>query len=154
MSCRQADPGRIDLERQLLPKRLRGAQLFKRSCGCWCASVWHRTTVGRQSYKLHLCIPSSFPYGQPNLYIESPRSLRTRDGRLVNSMGGVHEFHTCESANDWIELCYISGMSWHSGRTLYSVFHRGIVWVELFEIHKTTGRSLADLADELRWVHR
>ena len=101
-------------------------------------------TANRQYY-LYLPIPTAYPYQRPPLYVTDPNPLLMCDGRPVSSMGVSHYMHTLTPhAAGWPQICHWRDARWHSGIVLQKVFLKGLLWIEAYEQHLTTGRDIAD----------
>lgn len=111
--------------------------------------IWgeHRTNSGKP-YILWSPIPNTFPYGRPPLYVWSPNPLPAYGGGTINSYGASgtsHAMHTLSNGpNGEVQICHWRDERWHSGITLNKVLLKGIVWLEAYEQHLMTGRSIAD----------
>jgi hypothetical protein len=99
---------------------------------------------GRQ-YRLWIPIPSGYPNQRPPLYVTSPDPLRMFDGSIVSFLGVSHQMHTLAPlSNGWPQICHWRDTRWHSGILLQKVFLKGLLWIEAYEQHLATGRSIAE----------
>ncbi len=111
--------------------------------------VWgeHRTNSGRP-YVLWSPIPSTFPWSRPPLYIYSPNPLPAYGGSTINRYGPSeisHGMHTLSNGpNGEVQICHWRDERWHSGITLNKVLLKGLLWLEAYEQHLTTGRQIAE----------
>jgi ubiquitin-protein ligase len=142
---------RLVLEHQVLQRE--GFDQFSvyhdKSDDTYWASGTGSANSGRQ-YKLHIPIPSGFPYQRPPMYLTSPYPLRGFDGSLVSSLGISHQMHTlAPDANGYVQICHWRDARWHSGIMLQKVFLKGLIWIEAFEQHLATGRPLAEFVSTM-----
>lgn len=96
-------------------------------------------------YGLHISIPSGFPDERPPMYLTEPFPLLMADGTRVFSLGVSHQMHTLAPlSNGLVQLCHWREARWRSGIKLQQVFLKGLLWIEAYEQHLTTGRPLAE----------
>lgn len=108
------------------------------------ASGTTSSSYGRR-YGFYVPIPSAFPYQRPPMYLTEPFPLLMADGRLVSSLGISHQMHTLTpSTSGLVQVCHWRDERWHSGILLQKVFLKGLLWIEAYEQHLSTGRPLAD----------
>jgi hypothetical protein len=105
------------------------------------------TTCSNAGYKYHLYIPlpSGFPTQRPPMYVTEPCPLLMADRAPINALGISHRMHTLTpNACGWVQICHWRDNRWHSGIYLHQVFLKGLIWIEAYEQHVSTGRDLAD----------
>jgi hypothetical protein len=102
------------------------------------------TSSSGRKYKLYSPIPPGFPTQRPPLYLIEPLPLLMADGTPVWKQGVSHSMHTLTPLSDWVQICHWRDARWHSGIVLQKVFLKGLIWIEAYEQHLATGRSLAD----------
>jgi len=96
-------------------------------------------------YGLEIPIPSGYPYQRPPMYVTEPFPLRMANGVLISSLGVSHQMHTLTPAsNGMVQICHWRDARWHPGILLHKVILKGLIWIEAYEQHLATGRSLAD----------
>lgn len=137
---------RLALEHQVLQRE--GFDQFSvyhyASDDSYSASGTASANSGRQ-YRLWIPIPSGYPNQRPPMYVTSPDPLRMFDGSLVSSLGVSHQMHTLTPlSNGWPQICHWRDTRWHSGILLQKVFLKGLLWIEAYEQHLATGRSIAE----------
>jgi hypothetical protein len=99
---------------------------------------------GRE-YRLHLPMPAGYPNARPPMYVTEPSPLKVYDGRLLSSLGTSHQMHTLEPhSKGWPQICHWRDSRWHARILLQKVFLKGLIWIEAYEQHLTTGRPIAD----------
>lgn len=81
---------------------------------------------------------STFPSTKPRVYVT--QMLRTKSGELMDSPSAAN--HTLESWNNWTQLCHYSSDQWTPDVTLWHVFLRCRVWLEVYQAHLRTGINM------------
>lgn len=144
---------RIRLEKQIMSKHLPQFRLY-RSGADRCFIGTQTTTVNNRKYKLRLNIPTHYPDQKPLLYVISPVTLyQYKNLNTVNSVGLSHSFHTLSNGpNGCVQICHSNNSSWNASKTCVGVFMKGILWLEAYETHLTTGESIANIFDN--WQRR
>jgi hypothetical protein len=113
------------------------------------ASGTTSSNSGRR-YSLSVPIPTGFPYERPPMYLTEPFPLYMADGNRVSSLGVSHQMHTLTpSQSGFVQLCHWRDARWHSNILLQKVFLKGLIWIEAYEQHLATGRSLADFVSTM-----
>jgi hypothetical protein len=103
------------------------------------------TSNSGRRYSLYSPIPSGFPTQRPPLYVTDPHPLLTADGTSISRLGVSHAMHTLTPhENGWVQICHWRDSRWHSGILLQKVFLKAHIWIEAYEQHLATGRTLAD----------
>lgn len=101
------------------------------------------TTSAGNAYELWIPIPAGYPDRRPPLYVSRPRVLRSATGGTVNALGLSHQMHTLGSGPDGIvEICHWRDSRWHAAITIDKVLLKGLLWLEAYEQHLATGRSI------------
>lgn len=110
----------------------------------------HRTN-SRRSYDLWIPIPAFYPNLRPPLYIAKPRLVPMFNGRSVNNLGVSHEMHTLSNGpNGEVQICHWRDDRWHPGLTLNKVMLKGLIWLEAYEQHLSSGQSIASFVATMR----
>ena len=94
------------------------------------------TNNGR-AYVLYFDL-STFPSTKPQVYVT--QMLRTKSGELMDSPSAAN--HTLESWNGWTQLCHYSNSQWTPDITLWHVFLKCRVWLEVYQTHLRTGINM------------
>jgi ubiquitin-protein ligase len=104
------------------------------------------TSNSGRKYSLHIPIPSGFPNTRPAMYLTEPYPLLMADGRTtVSSLGVSHAMHTLTpTSSGLVQICHWRDDRWHAGILLHKVFLKGLIWIEAYEQHLATGRSLSE----------
>ena len=108
-------------------------------------AVGNATSNSGRQYRLYIPLPSGYPHQRPPMYVTEPNPLKMFDGSLLSGQGVSHAMHTLTPhANGWPQICHWRDARWHAGIVLQKVFLKGLLWIEAYEQHLTTGRPLAD----------
>lgn len=144
---------RLEFERQTISKNLPQFRFYD-SISDKYFSGWQTTRTRRHRYELKLSMPVYYPDMMPSLYVTSPVTLYHRNGRdTINSKGVTHEFHTQSAGpGGCIQICHYDSSSWDASKTCAGVFMKGILWLEAYETHLTTGKSIATILNN--WKRR
>jgi hypothetical protein len=129
-------------------------RLFQTRSGAYYFRGWQKTTVGETNYELKLLIPTLYPDEMPKLYVTSPTALWQHGfRRMVNIEGTSHDFHTLENGpGGCVQICHFKTALWDASRTCVGVFAKGLLWLEAYEVHLRTGRSITDTLSQ--WKRR
>ncbi|MBW1784253.1 MAG: hypothetical protein JRL30_26370 [Deltaproteobacteria bacterium] len=110
---------------------------------------WKTTSTGNR-YKLKLLLPEHYPDSIPLLYVVSPHTLKRHGQTPINSLGGNHDFHTNRNGpNGCVSICHFTKEAWDASRTSVQVLAMGILWLECHSLHLITGKTIAEIAEEL-----
>ena len=102
----------------------------------------HKTS-NNNSYTIWSPLPGYYPDTCPPVYIYKPNPLLGYGGRTINSYGVSHDMHTlCIGPNGEVQICHWRQSRWHSGITLNKVMLKAILWLEAYEQHLSTGRTI------------
>jgi len=138
---------RLTLENQILIRD--GLSQFKVYCDQQRNSyfLWgeHKTNSG-SSYKIWGPIPSQYPNDRPSIYVYEPNPLWAHGySQTINSYGLSHYMHTLENGpNREVQICHWRSDRWHSGITLNKVMLKVILWLEAYEQHLSSGKTISD----------
>ncbi len=99
-------------------------------------AVAARTNRGNL-YTVHIDL-DEFPDSIPAAYIT--KELRDRRGRLLDSADG--SMHVLPSDNSWTRICHYGYESWTPTVSLYKVFIKCRLWLEMYELHLQTGKPI------------
>ncbi len=88
-------------------------------------------------YLLHFDL-SQHPYAKPKVYVEE--MLRTKNGQLMDSPSGTN--HTLASWNGWTQLCHYNDNCWDSNVSLWKVYIKCRLWLEMYRAHLRTGNTM------------
>lgn len=88
-------------------------------------------------YVLHYNL-SNFPAAKPSVYVT--QMLYTKNGEPMNSPSAPN--HTLDSWNGWTQLCHYSSDQWTTDITLWHIYLKCRVWLEVYQTHLRTGRTM------------
>ena len=95
-----------------------------------------RTNSGN-IYTLHMDL-SCFPASQPKVFVT--RMLKTRGGEDMDSASG--SMHTLTSEGGWTRICHYGSSSWTPAVSIYKVYVKCRLWLEMYEAHLRTGNPI------------
>lgn len=79
--------------------------------------------------------PDSTP---PKVFVT--RMLRTRSGADMDSCSS--RMHTLTSEHGWTRICHYGGVSWTPYVSLYKIYVKCRLWLEMYELHLQNGRDI------------
>lgn len=88
-------------------------------------------------YTLHMDL-SSFPVSQPKVFVT--KMLKDRSGS--DMCGTSSSMHTLSSERGWTRICHYGVSSWTPHVTLYKVYVKCRLWLEMYETHLRTGQPI------------
>jgi hypothetical protein len=98
----------------------------------------------RNPYDLWIPIPRGFPDVRPPLYVAKPNPLRDAFGGTINGWGLSHDMHTLTAGpRGMVQICHWRDARWHAAITLHKVLLKGLIWLEAYEQHLTTGKPIS-----------
>jgi ubiquitin-protein ligase len=113
----------------------------------------YNSSSGR-SYTIWCRLPEYYPNECPKVYVYKPNPLIGYGGVLINSYGNggtSHQMHTLEKgSNGEVQICHWRQNRWHSGVTLNKVMIKAMLWLEAYEQHLSTGKSINDFVSTMR----
>lgn len=95
-------------------------------------------------YRLNVMIPSDYPNSCPALWVVYPNPLRFRSGVILD--GPSHDMHTLERTSSGLRICHYEPGEWSPNHTLYRVVLKGRLWLECYEAHLRTGKTIDELS--------
>lgn len=136
---------RLALEEGIITKELPGFGFRDRDKG-GLTTVWgDHTTSADQKYTLCVWIKIGFPFEMPALYIATPKPLYGYGRKTIQSYGTSHAMHVWEPDwADFVRICHCKEEYWSASYTLLSVMMKGFLWLEAYEAHCKTGKSIDD----------
>ena len=105
----------------------------------------HKTNSGK-TYTLWSPLPSNYPNARPPIYVYKPNPLIGYDWtKTINSYGISHCMHTLNNGpNGEVQICHWRDALWHSAITLNKVMLKVVIWLEAYEQHLSSGKSIAE----------
>jgi len=80
-----------------------------------------------------------FPASMPRVFVT--RMLKDRAGNDLSVPSG--DMHTLASDHGWTRLCHYSAASWTPDVSLYKVYVKCRLWLEMYELHLQTGKKIS-----------
>lgn len=81
---------------------------------------------------------SNFPQSVPEVYVG--QMLKSKTGADMDSPSAA--MHTLSSRYGLTRICHYGSAAWEPGISLYKVYIRCRLWLEVYELHLKTGKPL------------
>lgn len=94
-------------------------------------------TNRKNIYTLYIPL-DGFPETLPKVFVT--RMLKSRTGEDLD--GASAAMHTLPSENGWTRLCHYASDSWTEDVSLYKVYIKCRLWLEMYELHLQNGRPI------------
>jgi len=88
-------------------------------------------------YTLHFDL-GGFPESMPKVFVT--KMLKSYTGRDLNDCSS--SMHTLTSEYGWTRICHYGGSSWTPNVSLYKVYVKCRLWLEIYEAHLRTGKKI------------
>lgn len=95
-----------------------------------------RTNDG-STYLLYFDL-TPFPASKPRVFVE--KMLSTKNGEPMDSASASN--HTLTSWNGWTQLCHYNDSAWTPDVTLWKVYLKCRLWLEMYRAHLRTGKNM------------
>ena len=142
MPWSQFQQTRLVFEKGLLEQYFRGRVAWIEPRGNTRVEITVTCTNNKQ-YVLRIYIPPDYPNSCPQMVISYPSyCLRKRDGTVMDSAS--NDDHTWESIDGCTKICHYKPAEWTDDNTFYQVSMKGLIWLEAYEAHLRTGKSLSN----------
>ena len=82
---------------------------------------------------------ASFPNSLPPAFVT--RMLKTRDGDEMD--GASASMHTLSSDHGYTRICHYGSSSWAPNVSIYKVYVKCRLWLEMYELHLQTGQDIS-----------
>lgn len=130
-------------ERYQLEDQVMGTYLPKnmyRFCGLGTSSPYMQAGVVTNDGKCYLLRFDlrPFPQSKPRVYVEE--MLRTKSGAPMDGPSGTN--HTLTPWNGWTQLCHYNDSSWEVNVSLWKVYLKCRLWLEMYSAHLRTGKPM------------
>ena len=79
-----------------------------------------------------------FPTSIPKVFVQ--KMLYTKAGEPMNNCSA--SMHTLTSENGWTRICHYGSNAWTPGVSIYKVYVKCRLWLEVYEQHLKTGKPL------------
>lgn len=126
-------------EEQVITHYMGGNKAFKfmDSSSVPCLRIAARTNSGRV-YVLRIEL-QNFPNAKPNAYVE----CMLKDYRGDDMDGASSSNHTLSAhENGWTQICHYHPDAWHPNFSLWMVYMRCMVWLNLYEYSLIVGKPI------------
>lgn len=88
-------------------------------------------------YTLHMDL-TDFPMQQPKVFVT--KMLKSKLGKDLDGPSAI--MHTLTSENGWTRICHYGCNSWTPNVSLYKVYVKCRLWLEMYETHLRTGKPI------------
>ena len=88
-------------------------------------------------YTLYIPL-DGFPQDIPKVFVT--KMLHAKNGAPLN--GPSAAMHTLPSENGWTRLCHYGYDSWIANVSLYKIYVKCRLWLEMYELHLQTGNDI------------
>ena len=88
-------------------------------------------------YTLYMDL-SNFPEGRPEVYVT--KMLKTSNGEKMSGCSAT--MHTLTSRKGMTQICHYSADCWRPSVSLFKVFIKCRLWLEMYEAHLRTGQPI------------
>lgn len=79
-----------------------------------------------------------FPQNIPKVFVT--RMLHDHDGEPMD--GASSSLHTLSSEHGWTRICHYGSDSWTPGVSLYKIYVKCALWLNIYEAHLKTGKPM------------
>ena len=138
---------RLGMEKGLLEQYFPGKVIWTNPTSAGNTKVEVKmTTSNNKHYTLRVYIPKDYPNACPEMVVSGCAALRKRNG---STFGPSVSDHTLGQKDGFTKLCHFRPDLWTNENTLYQVFMKGLIWLEAYEGHLRTGKSLSTYLREM-----
>lgn len=88
-------------------------------------------------YTLHVEL-NRFPNDVPKVFVT--KMLKDEDGENLDSCDG--SMHVLDSEHGWTRICHYGESSWNPRVSLYKIYVKCCLWLNMYELHLETGNSI------------
>ena len=130
---------RFQLERQVLSKYLPSNTYVFKDLGTNSPYILMAArTNGGKIYTLRIDL-GSFPNSLPKAFVA--QMLYSKNGNRLDSPS--HSMHTLGSEYGYTRICHYGSSSWTPNVSIYKVYIKCRLWLEMYELHLKTGKDIA-----------
>jgi len=115
-----------------------------------CRVVCPFKTVGGNKYEVTIYLVKGFPTTRPDMYLTYPKPCYTYDSRDLSTIGPSSAMHLLSSKDGCAQLCHCRPDHWSPKTTLYQILNKAAIWVQAFDFHKTTGKTMDKFLAEMK----
>lgn len=132
------DHARYQAELDVLNRRLKSSWFRFEGIGTSSPSLKIAAlTNSKNLYTLHFDL-SGFPTSIPKVFVT--KMLKNNKGEDMSSCSGA--MHTLGSEHGWTRICHYGSSSWTPRVSLYKVYVKCRLWLEMYEAHLRTGHNI------------
>ena len=129
---------RLNLEKSVLQRYLPSNTYVFRDISTSSPYVLMAAKTNRGNvYTLRIDL-ANFPNSIPHAFVT--RMLRTKNGELMNDVSAT--MHTLSSEYGYTRICHYGTNSWVPNVSLYKVYIKCRLWLEMYELHLETGKTI------------
>ncbi len=89
----------------------------------------------------NICIElGSFPDYIPDVWVM--QQLRTKGGEYMSGYSGTMHTLGNEDRPQWTRICHYGSSQWKPTISIFKVFVRARLWLEMYELHLQTGKPI------------
>ena len=81
---------------------------------------------------------AEFPMNIPRAFVT--KMLYTKTGAQMDSPSAA--MHTLASENGWTRICHYGANAWNPYISVYKIYVRCRLWLEMYELHLQTGKPM------------
>lgn len=81
---------------------------------------------------------SGFPNNVPKVFVT--KMLKDKYGEKLDSADG--SMHVLESEHGWTRICHYGDASWTPNVSLYKIYVKCCLWLNMYELHLETGNDI------------
>ena len=135
------DKERYNAERSLLSRKFpanafRFFNMEEGASGEQYLRIGARTNSGNV-YTLHMSL-DGFPCAQPKVFVT--KMLKNKHGEKLDHPSA--SMHTLTSEKGWTRICHYGSGSWTPAVSLYKVYVKCRLWLEMYEAHLRTDKPI------------
>jgi len=134
--CTGPTPERVQREIEVLRRKNLPDNAYHFEMGAKPHVVFAARTK-KNLYTLHIDL-RRFPNDVPKVFVT--KMLKDQDGNRLDSCDG--SMHVLDSEHGWTRICHYGGSSWNPGVSLYKIYVKCCLWLNMYELHLETGRDI------------
>ena len=93
-------------------------------------------TNSNQTYRLRVYVPRDFPNSLPIMAVKSSPNPMPNWGSCAST-------HTLgQTSEGFLVICHYRSENWNAEHTFYEIFMKGRLWLEAYEGHLSTGKTV------------
>jgi len=100
------------------------------------------TTNQKNQYKVRLYVPGDMPNSVPEVVIVFPTPITNYSGHNLLDYGYSAAMHLLSPLDGYPQICTYQSSHWNPNKTFYLVLMKVRIWLEAFDGHKDSGKTL------------